>query len=267
MKNIFKGIIIGVIITTLLMGTVFSSQIKKTIEVVYNSVNLTVNGKKISADNILYEGTTYVPVRAVAEALGKTVGWDQNTFTASINDKSTSAGNNLTKRKFDLADTKFGDLEIYESNLKQAKLKYGDPLESEFSYVDEDEYYYDVFTLYYKDFKLDFISFSEGIEEEDYLLTDFYLITNKYPGPRGIKVGDNIKDALLNFPNDDNRINEYNSQELYGTDYDDSANIYYDDDGKIVSIDFIYYSDTNTGYEMYILVENDKVSEIWVSGI
>lgn len=89
MKNIIKGIVIGIIITTMLMSTVLGAQVKKTIEVVYNSVNLMVNGSKINADNILYDGTTYVPIRAVAEALGKEVGWDQATSTASVNDKGT----------------------------------------------------------------------------------------------------------------------------------------------------------------------------------
>ena len=53
-------------------------------------VNLEVNGEKVEADNILYKGTTYVPLRAVAEMLGKEVGWDQDTRTASINDKEES---------------------------------------------------------------------------------------------------------------------------------------------------------------------------------
>lgn len=88
MKKYLKGFILGVIITTLLMSTAFGKTITKTIDVVYNSVNLTVNGKKVEADNILYEGTTYVPLRAIAEILGKEVGWDQATRTASINDKA-----------------------------------------------------------------------------------------------------------------------------------------------------------------------------------
>lgn len=90
MKKELKGFVIGLIIATLLMGTVFAGSVKQTIEVVLNSVNLTVNGKKIEADNILYNGTTYVPLRAIAEALGKDVGWNAETNTASINDKSAN---------------------------------------------------------------------------------------------------------------------------------------------------------------------------------
>lgn len=87
MKKSLKGFVLGVIITTMLMSTALGAQVKKNIEVIYNSVNLTVNGKKVNADNILYDGTTYVPLRAMAEMLGKEVGWDQKTNTASINDK------------------------------------------------------------------------------------------------------------------------------------------------------------------------------------
>jgi len=89
MRKVFRYFVIGVIILTLLMGTAIGETITKTIEVVYNTVNITVNGTKITADNILYNGTTYVPLRAVSEALGKEVGWDRATKTASINDKST----------------------------------------------------------------------------------------------------------------------------------------------------------------------------------
>lgn len=89
MKKELKGFILGLIVATLMMSMVFAGGVKQAIDVVLNSVNLTVNGQKINADNILYNGTTYVPLRAVAEALGKNVSWDEKTNTASINDKGT----------------------------------------------------------------------------------------------------------------------------------------------------------------------------------
>jgi micrococcal nuclease len=90
MKKQLRGFVVGFIIATLLMGTAIGAGLTKTIEVAFNSVNITVNGKKVNADNILYDGTTYIPLRAVAEALGKDVGWDQSTNTVSINDKVES---------------------------------------------------------------------------------------------------------------------------------------------------------------------------------
>lgn len=77
----------GLIVATLLMSTAVGATVKKNIEVIYNSVNLVVNGKKVNADNIIYNGTTYVPLRAIGEMLGKEIGWDQTTYTASIDDK------------------------------------------------------------------------------------------------------------------------------------------------------------------------------------
>jgi len=89
MKKHFKGFFIGAIITSVLMTNSFTmaQSMKKMIEVVFNGVNLKVNGQVVKADNILYNGTTYVPLRAIGEMLGKDIGWDQDTNTASINDK------------------------------------------------------------------------------------------------------------------------------------------------------------------------------------
>lgn len=86
-KKELKGFAIGLIVTILLISTVLAGGVKQTIEVVLNSVNLTVNGKKVEADNILYKEATYVPIKAIAEALGKDVVWDSKTNTININDK------------------------------------------------------------------------------------------------------------------------------------------------------------------------------------
>lgn len=88
MKNNLKVLLLVVIITTMLMSTALGAGIKKTIEVAFDSINLTVNGSKVDVPNIVYQGTTYVPLRAAGEMLGKDVGWNQATNTASINDKA-----------------------------------------------------------------------------------------------------------------------------------------------------------------------------------
>lgn len=48
-----------------------------------NKVSVLVNGKKV-ADGVLDAGVTYIPARAVAEALGATVSYDAATKTVSI---------------------------------------------------------------------------------------------------------------------------------------------------------------------------------------
>lgn len=86
-KRTIRIIICVAVITVLLMSTVFAVGVKKNIEVLFNSVNLTVNGNKVNAETIVYNGITYVPLRATAEMLDKDVGWNQATNTASVNDK------------------------------------------------------------------------------------------------------------------------------------------------------------------------------------
>lgn len=267
MKNLIKGLILGVIITTLLMSTTFGGQIKKTIEVVYNSVNLTVNGNKIIADNILYNGTTYVPIRAVAEALGKYVDWDQKTYTASINDNKIIKPIDKTtvvKKKFDISEVKLGNLIIAESTLADAKKEYGNPNKAEYTFIDEDGEYDPIYSLFYGDMRLDFIHTNGSKNEEDFILSDYYLFSNKYSGPRQIKVGDSVKNVLMNFPDDNNPIVNYDFKRLYGSEYEHKGTIYYDNNKNIKSINFIYYIDTSYGYEMAIGITKDKVSEIWV---
>lgn len=106
MKNIIKGIVIGVISTTLLLGSVAAATNFQQIQVLLNNINIKVNGTQVANKDenyklangnevpfsISYKDTTYLPLRKVAELVGKEVGYDNQTQTASINDKE---GNNF----------------------------------------------------------------------------------------------------------------------------------------------------------------------------
>lgn len=118
MKNCKRGdivkkynkILIITIIMTLLISTFASASSKKmNIEVLFNAINIEINGQKINEDTIVYKGTTYVPLRAVAEMLDKEVGWDQNTNTASINDKQTTSINDKRFEKAIVSNHVDGD--------------------------------------------------------------------------------------------------------------------------------------------------------------
>lgn len=50
---------------------------------IQDRVNIVVNGKEMP-QGYLIDGLTYVPIRTVSEALGATIGWDQQTKTASL---------------------------------------------------------------------------------------------------------------------------------------------------------------------------------------
>lgn len=93
-----KWFIIGIIFT-LIITLSFPSLAyvaKQKIEVTFNEIKIKVNNADVTKPNILYNGTTYVPLRAIGEILNKDVVWEGATKTAHINDKVPS----LTLHKF-----------------------------------------------------------------------------------------------------------------------------------------------------------------------
>lgn len=86
------GIVIGTVISA---SSVFAMTggVQKLIE--YSDMKITMNGQKITptdANGVFVEpfaidGTTYLPVRAVANAMGLNVGWDSSTKTVQLSTK------------------------------------------------------------------------------------------------------------------------------------------------------------------------------------
>lgn len=86
MKKTIKGYILGFLTAVILVGG--ATYAAQTVRIVLNGTELVptdVTGKRV--DPILVDGTTYLPVRAIADALGLNVGWDEATYTVSL-DKS-----------------------------------------------------------------------------------------------------------------------------------------------------------------------------------
>ncbi len=97
---------LGCICTVMLISTisVFAEQAEN-IVAIFNKVSLVVNGEKIDKETLLYNGTTYIPLRATAEVLGKEVTWNPDNNTAYIEDKLTAQ-----EDKNGLGLTYFGDI-------------------------------------------------------------------------------------------------------------------------------------------------------------
>jgi len=93
------------------------------IEAVYNDISLMINGSKITpadangeiVEPFIYNGTTYLPVRAVSEALNKDVDWNAESNTVSISDKKTDSSEFKNEKKTGYVFEK-GEL-IYENPL------------------------------------------------------------------------------------------------------------------------------------------------------
>lgn len=76
-----KDVCLGATVAALVMGAAPAAYAKVAdmdIPVMFNNIKILVDGKELKTDKepFIYEGTTYLPVRAVGEAVGKNVAWD-----------------------------------------------------------------------------------------------------------------------------------------------------------------------------------------------
>ncbi len=111
MNNIFKRFAALALCTGMVTGTALAANtVYKNIRVQYCGIKLVVNGAPVTpkdangstVEPFIYNGTTYLPVRAVGNALGQDVSWNGSTKTVYI-------GMNET-------DTKTKKLTPYETN-------------------------------------------------------------------------------------------------------------------------------------------------------
>lgn len=66
-----------------------ASNVARTITVYYQDIKMYVDGMRVntSAEPFIYNGTTYLPVRAAGEALGEDVYWDGSTKSVYIGER------------------------------------------------------------------------------------------------------------------------------------------------------------------------------------
>lgn len=92
-KDKLIGYVAGLTTAVLLCSSVaFAQSIEKTITAVYNNIKIIVNGEEITPKDVngnvvepfIADGTTYLPVRALAGALGQEVFWDGETNSVYI---------------------------------------------------------------------------------------------------------------------------------------------------------------------------------------
>lgn len=97
MKKRLQGLIVGVLIGTMLTsGVVFAKQASETINVIYDNIKILIDGKEYQptdangnvVEPFIYNGTTYLPVRAIATAFEKEVDWEAQTSTVTLGSKN-----------------------------------------------------------------------------------------------------------------------------------------------------------------------------------
>lgn len=94
MKKQWKGFVSGMLVSIMLLGFVTSAyaayQRQATLD--YTGIQITLNGQSVTptdangnpVEPFAMEGTTYLPVRAIANALGLGVEWEQATQTVKL---------------------------------------------------------------------------------------------------------------------------------------------------------------------------------------
>lgn len=93
MKKNLQGLIAGVLIGTIVTGGVVIAANTTTLyDVLMNGIKIVVDGQRLNptdangnmVEPFIYNGTTYLPVRAVANAMGKAVYWDGPNYTVYL---------------------------------------------------------------------------------------------------------------------------------------------------------------------------------------
>ena len=93
MKKRLQELIAGILLGTLSTGGIaFAKTGTEIIEAVYQNLKIYIDGVQIepkdangnTVEPFIYNGTTYLPVRAVGEAFGKTVSYDGNTKSVYV---------------------------------------------------------------------------------------------------------------------------------------------------------------------------------------
>ena len=106
MKKRVQGIIIGLMIGSILSGTVaIATTGTRSLNAIYRDIKIVIDDYPITprdangniVEPFIVDGTTYLPVRAVGEALGLQVTWDGDTSTVFLdsgwaNDDGSSDG-------------------------------------------------------------------------------------------------------------------------------------------------------------------------------
>lgn len=88
MNDKLKGLLLGALLGSAITGTAaYASGVQ--IEVVFRPLTYLFDGvekKPSEGSGFIYEGSTYVPLRFVSEALGKEVGWNEASSTITIDE-------------------------------------------------------------------------------------------------------------------------------------------------------------------------------------
>ncbi len=103
-KSFFAGMLTMLLIVCL-TGTALATTGKVTKELEYRNISVSLDGKKLdlrdakgnAVEPFMFEGTNYLPVRALAESLGLNVAWDGATSTVVLTTPTDAQATYITR--------------------------------------------------------------------------------------------------------------------------------------------------------------------------
>jgi len=228
MKEQLKGFIKGVALTLSVVAgiTSVSAAIKTQNAILnYNNIKISIDGKQIEpkdasgnlVEPFIIDGTTYLPVRAVASAMGKSVQWDGETNTVNLTEPSKVIADFHDYDRYDpdryvtLSDLNYGQEVVFEAQ--------GDITDFKIFYLENDAM--DSFSVY------DGFYYKEGVNkvlyEKDVLSSGEYIITklantsDLYPSFGMVYTNDSGETKAYTLFTDDLRgegVHSFNSYEI-----------------------------------------------------
>lgn len=136
MKINFKSMAAGCVIGASVMSAVPAVGYDgvRTIQAVFKNIRICVDGVEMTprdtagkeVEPFIYNGTTYLPVRAVGEAVGKEVSYDVNTNTVYLGDGTNTSATNLPTRGINLEPYKTENASV--KNVTMGGVSYSDAL-------------------------------------------------------------------------------------------------------------------------------------------
>ena len=124
-KRIIKKTVLFILTALLVIGCMvpagFASGTRKMLEAWYMNVKIVSNGQQVYTDiePFIVDGTTYVPVRMIANIFNKDVQWDQANYTVYISDKPGQNVNYLNM----MLQMKDNEIKNLEEEIKKLKEK------------------------------------------------------------------------------------------------------------------------------------------------
>lgn len=153
-----KDVCLGATVAALVMGAAPAAYAKVAnmdIPVMFNNIKIVVDGKELKTDKepFIYEGTTYLPVRAVGEAVGKNVTWDAASKTVILGEteqkeqekepeqpeETTSDGDSRLGKLSSKPSTNVNNMKIQCTGVRESA-GYTDGIEVDFKFTNNSDF-------------------------------------------------------------------------------------------------------------------------------